>query len=107
MQTEPGYDPATVGYLGHGTTVAANIVIRRKGARTGLLTTKCFRDVLQLRHQEVIERIDAHGRVETPLDPASLAIVVAPPPVITATLPLSRTRLAPSLGVSRMRASDA
>lgn len=39
------------------------------------------------RRREVIERIDAHGRVETPLDPASLAIVVAPPPVITATLP--------------------
>jgi N-methylhydantoinase A len=100
MQIEPGYDPATVEYLGHGTTVATNIVIQRKGARTGLLTTKGFRDVLELGRQarpsiynyrvekppvliprdrrlEVTERIDAQGRVETPLDTASLAISVA------------------------------
>jgi N-methylhydantoinase A len=39
---------ADVTYLGHGTTVATNIVIERRGARTGLLTTKGFRDVLEL-----------------------------------------------------------
>ncbi|MCA4910051.1 MAG: hydantoinase/oxoprolinase family protein, partial [Methylobacterium sp.] len=35
-----GMSAANVGYLGHGTTVATNIVIERRGARTGLLTTR-------------------------------------------------------------------
>jgi N-methylhydantoinase A len=129
LQSEPGYNPATVGYLGHGTTVATNTVIQRKGARAELPTTKEFRDVLVLgcqarpsiydcrvekppvlilrdRRWEVIERIDAHGRVETTLEPVCLAIAVAPPPVITATLRRSRPRLAPLLDVSRMQTSD-
>jgi N-methylhydantoinase A/oxoprolinase/acetone carboxylase beta subunit len=77
----------------HGTTVATNAVLERKGARTGLITTAGFRDVLeigrQMRHQlyelaldpetpvflapralrkEVSERVDSHGRIVTPLD---------------------------------------
>ncbi len=43
-----GLAAADISYLGHGTTVATNIVIERRGARTGLLTTKGFRDVLEL-----------------------------------------------------------
>ena len=39
-------DPSSVRHLGHGTTVATNLVIERKGARTGLITTRGFRDVL-------------------------------------------------------------
>jgi len=45
------YDPGKVSYLAHGTTVATNIVIERRGAKTGLLTTKGFRDVLELGRQ--------------------------------------------------------
>src|SRR5215467_1197307 len=75
----------------HGTTVASNAVLEQKGARTGLITTRGFRDVLEIRRlrmprlydltwekpaplverylrQEVTERIDAHGAVQTPLD---------------------------------------
>ena len=38
--------PATIGFVGHGTTVATNMVIERRGVPTGLITTRGFRDVL-------------------------------------------------------------
>ncbi len=81
----------------HGTTVATNAVLERKGARVGLLTTEGFRDVLEIGRQfrqalyevrltpetpgflaprtfrrEVPERIDAKGQVVLPLDEAAL-----------------------------------
>jgi len=94
-----GVAPGAVGYLAHGTTVATNIVIERRGARTGLLTTKGFRDVLELgrqarpsiydyrvqkppalvprdRRAEVEERVMADGSVLTPLDAGSLEAAV-------------------------------
>jgi N-methylhydantoinase A len=43
--------PHEVAHVGHGTTVATNLVIERRGARTGLLTTKGFRDVLEIGRQ--------------------------------------------------------
>ncbi len=99
MLAEFGLAAAAVGYLGHGTTVATNIVIERRGARTGLLTTKGFRDVLELGRQarpsiydyrvqkppvlvprdrrfEVMERVGADGTVLAPLDDASLEAAV-------------------------------
>jgi N-methylhydantoinase A len=77
----------------HGTTVASNAILEHKGARTGLITTQGFRDVLEIRtlrmprlydlswtkpaplverylRQVVDERIDAHGNVQRALDPA-------------------------------------
>lgn len=95
-----GYDAAEVSYLGHGTTVATNIVIERRGALTGLVTTKGFRDVLELGRQarpsiydyrvekppvlitrdrrvEVEERIGPAGEVLQELDEASLEAAVA------------------------------
>jgi N-methylhydantoinase A len=94
-----GFDAPDVTYLGHGTTVATNIVIERRGARTGLVTTKGFRDVLELGRQarpsiydyrvekppvliprdrrvEVLERIGPAGEVLTELDDASLETAV-------------------------------
>jgi N-methylhydantoinase A len=83
-------DLDTVAALVHGTTVATNAVLERKGARCGLITTAGFRDVLELGRRtrpnpygmtgsfealiprdlraEVPERIDAAGHVLTPLD---------------------------------------
>ena len=42
LMADAGVDGAKVGYLGHGTTVATNIVIERKGARTGLVDDQGF-----------------------------------------------------------------
>ena len=74
----------------HGTTIATNAVLERKGACPGLITTRGFRDVLELGRRtrptsygllgtfeaiidrefrlEVSERLDARGRIVTPLD---------------------------------------
>ena len=77
----------------HGTTVASNAILEHKGARTGLITTKGFRDVLEIRNLrmprlyditwkkppplverhlrvEVDERMDVKGEVDRPLDQA-------------------------------------
>ncbi len=78
-------------WMTHGSTVATNALLERKGARTALITTRGFRDVLQIGRQnrpalydlaadppaplvaqelrlEVTERIDAKGQVLTPLN---------------------------------------
>lgn len=100
MLGELGFNPGSVTYLAHGTTVATNIVIERRGAKTGLVTTKGFRDVLELGRQarpsiydyrvekppvliprdrrvEVVERIGPDGEVLTELDEASLREAVS------------------------------
>ncbi len=46
-----GADGASLQFLGHGTTVATNMAIERRGARTGLVTTKGFRDVIEVGRQ--------------------------------------------------------
>ncbi|HEY2539436.1 MAG TPA: hydantoinase/oxoprolinase family protein, partial [Stellaceae bacterium] len=80
--------------LVHGTTVATNALLERKGARVGLLTTEGHRDVIEMREglkddrynlrlpppEQLVprrrlgvrERLRADGRIETPLDRASL-----------------------------------
>ncbi|MEC8961364.1 MAG: hydantoinase/oxoprolinase N-terminal domain-containing protein, partial [Pseudomonadota bacterium] len=40
---------ADVATIVHGTTVATNALLERKGAQTGLITTRGFRDVLEMR----------------------------------------------------------
>ena len=45
---EAGSAPASVSTLIHGTTLATNALIERKGAKTGLLTTAGFRDALEI-----------------------------------------------------------
>ncbi|HTV44079.1 MAG TPA: hydantoinase/oxoprolinase family protein [Stellaceae bacterium] len=79
----------------HGTTVATNALLQRTGARVGLVTTEGHRDVIEMREglkddrynlrmpppEQLVprrlrfgvrERLRADGRVEIPLDPASL-----------------------------------
>lgn len=90
-----GADPSAIAWLVHGTTAGTNAVLERKGAVTGLVTTAGFRDVLELGRRtrphpwgltgefepliprpfrlEVPERMDAAGRVVTPLDEEALA----------------------------------
>jgi N-methylhydantoinase A len=93
---EAGIAPGDVRLIIHGTTLATNALIERKGANTALLTTEGFRDVVEIRHENrfeqydinidlppplvprrlrlpIRERIDAHGEVLVPLDDDSIA----------------------------------
>ncbi len=95
LLADQGVAPAQVSHVGHGTTVATNLIIERKGARVGLITTRGFRDILEIGRQtrphlydygvgkppvavprqfriEVAERIDASGAVHVPLDEAAV-----------------------------------
>lgn len=47
-----GYDSADILFLIHGTTVATNTILQRKGARTAFITTEGFRDVLHIQRQD-------------------------------------------------------
>jgi len=112
LSTPPNYDAAVVEAVAgmtngaavtgvvHGTTVATNAVLERRGALTALVTTAGFRDVLELRRLriprmydpfwrkpeplvprrlrfEVSERVAADGTVIRPLDPAEAREVAA------------------------------
>ena len=51
LLAETGADPAAVEQSVHGTTLITNAVIERDGATTGLITTKGFRDTLEMRRE--------------------------------------------------------
>ena len=97
--SQQGLDAGAARDIVHGTTAATNSILERKGARTGLITTKGFRDVLEIGRLrrprlydlflekpvplverylrlEVTERVDKDGKVLTPLDPAEVEHVL-------------------------------
>ena len=51
----------------HGTTLATNAVIERRGARTALITTKGFRDVIEMRTENRFEQYDLNITLPKPL----------------------------------------
>jgi N-methylhydantoinase A len=92
--------PAEVGLLSHATTIVTNAILEEKGARAALVTTRGFRDVLELRRSaranlydmfqdapavliprrrrfEITERIGADGSVVTPLAADEIAGLIA------------------------------
>src|SRR4051794_24127540 len=89
-------EPRAASLVNHGTTLVINALIQRKGAKAALVTTKGFRDVLEIARgnrpdpfdlhyrrdepliprvlrYEVTERIGSNGEIVTPLDIAALA----------------------------------
>src|SRR5437764_10574774 len=95
LLAEIGGEARGIAELLHGTTVASNAILEHKGAKTGLITTKGFRDVLEIRNLrmprlydiswtkppslverrlrvEVDERVNAQGGIDRPLDEASV-----------------------------------
>ncbi len=64
-----GKTPDDVELLIHGTTLATNAVIERKGARTALLTTEGFRDVLALGNESRYDQYDLNIELAQPLVP--------------------------------------
>jgi len=96
MLEENSFSSEKVSYFGHGTTVGTNMVIERRGVSTGLLTTKGFRDVLEIGRQtrpavfdyhvlkpeplarrghriEISERLNAQGSILNPLNEDEIA----------------------------------
>src|SRR5215469_14070722 len=92
---QSGVSASNVSYFGHGTTVGTNALIQNRGARSGLITSHGFRDLLEIGRQkrpelydlqadkppvlverrlrfEVAERLRHDGRVETALDEAAV-----------------------------------
>ena len=97
-----GVPAEKLGWISHGTTIATNAVIERKGAKTALITNRNFRDILEIgrfaRPAELIYRIhedkpaplvprqlrfgvacriDRHGAIVTELDEADLERAIA------------------------------
>ena len=65
-------DAAEVGNLYHGTTIATNMVLTRSGARTALVTTAGFRDVLEMRRLRTPVQYSLLWRRPEPLVPREL-----------------------------------
>jgi N-methylhydantoinase A len=67
---------ADIGVLIHGTTLATNALIERKGAKTALLTTAGFRDVLEMGYEKRYEHYDLELELPAPLVPRELRFPV-------------------------------
>jgi N-methylhydantoinase A len=75
LQTQ-GVSPDRISYLAHGTTVATNAIIEQKGGRVGLLTTKGFRDLLEIGRQTRPRLYDLQLDYPPPLVPRDLRLEV-------------------------------
>lgn len=64
-----GVEPSTVGQIIHGTTLATNALIERRGAKTALITTQGFRDVIEMRTESRFEQYDLNLSLPEPLLP--------------------------------------
>lgn len=60
----------------HGTTLATNALIERRGAKTALITTKGFRDVIEMRTESRFEQYDLNLKLPDPLLPRNRRYVV-------------------------------
>ncbi len=71
-----GTDATAIGRFVHGTTVATNALIERTGAKTGLITTEGFRDILQIGRHTRPHLFDLKARRHPPLVPRHLRLEV-------------------------------
>ena len=72
-----GVAAADVGLIIHGTTLATNAVIERKGAKTALLTTEGFRDVIEMGNESRYDQYDLNITLPEPLVPRALRLPVS------------------------------
>ncbi|MFT6932503.1 MAG: N-methylhydantoinase A [Paracoccaceae bacterium] len=64
-----GIDPSGIEQIIHGTTLATNALIERRGAKTALVTTEGFRDVIEMRTESRFEQYDLNLSLPEPLLP--------------------------------------
>jgi len=62
-------EPSSVGLVIHGTTLATNALIERKGAKTALITTEGFRDSVEMAYEHRFEQYDVYMERPAPLAP--------------------------------------
>src|SRR6201991_967677 len=72
-----GLEPKQADFLNHGTTLVINAYIQRKGAKAALVTTKGFRDILEIARGNRPDPFDLHYRRDEPLIPRELRLEVA------------------------------
>ena len=73
---EAGIAPSALELVIHGTTLATNALIERKGARTALITTAGFRDSLEIAYEHRFEQYDLYMERPAPLVPRDLRLEV-------------------------------
>jgi len=73
---QAGAAPSEVGMIIHGTTLATNALIERRGAVTALLTTEGHRDALEMAHEDRFEQYDVMIDRPRPLVPRFLRLPV-------------------------------
>ncbi|WP_377513244.1 hydantoinase/oxoprolinase family protein [Octadecabacter sp. R77987] len=92
-----GITPGDIGQIIHGTTLATNALIERRGAKTALITTQGFRDVIEMRTESRFEQYDLNLTLPDPLLPRQMRYTV--PGRIDATgaelVPLTREDIIP------------
>jgi N-methylhydantoinase A len=74
---QAGLQPADVELIIHGTTLATNALIERRGAKTALLTTEGHRDALEMAHEDRFEQYDINIDRPKPLVPRYLRLPIS------------------------------
>ncbi|MEM8979775.1 MAG: hydantoinase/oxoprolinase family protein [Pseudomonadota bacterium] len=72
-----GVSPSRIDQIIHGTTLATNALIERRGAKTALITTEGFRDVIEMRTESRFEQYDLNLNLPEPLLPRQMRFTVA------------------------------
>ena len=72
-----GVTPAQIDQIIHGTTLATNALIERRGAKTALITTEGFRDVIEMRTESRFEQYDLNLNLPDPLLPRQMRFTLA------------------------------
>ena len=72
-----GVNQTDIEAFAHGTTVATNALLERKGVRTALITTEGFRDVIEIGRQNRLSLYDLTASRPPPLVPRDLRFTVA------------------------------
>ncbi|MEQ5828153.1 hydantoinase/oxoprolinase family protein [Sulfitobacter sp. NFXS29] len=75
--TKAGVTPADLTQIIHGTTLATNALIERRGAKTALITTQGFRDVIEMRTESRFEQYDLNLNLPEPLLPRQMRYTVS------------------------------
>ena len=73
---DAGLGFADIGVFLHGTTLATNAIIERKGARTALIATEGFRDVVEIADESRYDQYDVFLDKPAPLVPRALRFTV-------------------------------